>query len=167
MNQVTTHMQDIASLPGTSRVWIYQADGVVPDAAVDTVRSSIQRFTTDWTSHNVMLKAAGDLIHQRFVVLAVNEMHAGVSGCSIDASVQFMRDLGSQLGMDFMDRLNFAYVTATNEIRAVHKDALAELYRSGEINDQTLFFDNLVNTRDDFESRWMVPLGESWMKRLV
>ncbi len=159
-------MQKIEDYPESSRIWIYQADRELIDEELPRIEEEIVRFVDNWTSHRVDLEATGGLLYNRFLVLAVNEKVAGVSGCSIDASVQFVRNLGATCSIDFLNRLNFAYLDS-DSIREVHKDDLKDLYVSGKINDETLFFDNLVQTKSDFVRGWKKPLGESWMKRFV
>jgi len=130
------------------------------------VNRRIREFTQRWISHNDQLKATGGLFHNRFAVLVVDETNAGPSGCSIDSSVRFLKELGESLGTDFFDRLHFAYLDGT-EVKTVHRDDLPARYAAGEITDDTLVFDNLVNTVDKFSSAWTKKLGDSWMKRFV
>lgn len=167
MTQVVSDMDFITSFPATARVWVYQGAQSVSTDKVSAVRDAISRFTTEWTSHNVQLKATGDLLYNRFLVLMVNEMHSGVSGCSIDASVQFVKQVEQYCGLDFMDRLQFAYLADDDTVRVVHKDELPTLYANGDVDDNTRFFNNLVQSKDALEKEWIVPLGESWMKRFV
>ena len=164
MITTTVQLKDIDVFPATARVWIYQADKEIDATRTDKVNETVERFAQQWTSHNQALKATGGLLHNRFLVLMVNEYVAGVSGCSIDASVAFVKQLGAALDVDFMDRMTFAYQT-DGEVKTVHKNDLAKTYTDGVVDDSTLFFDNLVNTKSDFVNRWMKPLGESWMKR--
>ena len=164
MIQIKEQIQDLDTYPGSARIWIYQASETIPEDQLQSVNAAIQRFATQWTSHNVALKATGGLLHRRFLILAVNEFHAGVSGCSIDSSVAFVKQLGGLLKVDFMDRLTFAYLDG-EAVRTVTKSALSQAFSEGQVDDSTLFFDNLVSTRDDFVSQWLKPLGESWMKR--
>jgi len=52
-------------------------------------------------------------------------------------------------------------------VKAAPRMEFAALYKSGEINNETLVFDNLVKTKGDFDKHWVKPLGESWHKRMV
>ncbi|MDX1409509.1 MAG: hypothetical protein R3330_15285 [Saprospiraceae bacterium] len=167
MNSVVTGMEEISGYPDTARVWIYQGSRPVAPEVRDDVKRVLRDFARQWTSHNQQLRAHGDLLYDRFVVLVADESQAGASGCSIDTSVRFIRELGEQLNIDFMDRLQFAYLTSGGSVATVHKDELPELYRSGEVTDETLVFDNLVNTRAGLERSWLIPLADSWMKRFV
>ncbi|MDX1477743.1 MAG: hypothetical protein R3301_08530 [Saprospiraceae bacterium] len=167
MNAVVSDMEAINTFASESRVWVYQGHKAVPADKRDAVRRVVADFATRWTSHNHQLKAYGDLLYDRFLVLVADETQAGASGCSIDTSVRFVQQLGEQLAIDFMDRLHFTYLDSDGAVHSVHKDHLPTAYQNGEVTDTTLMFDNLVRTKGDFTQRWLVPLGESWMKRFV
>jgi hypothetical protein len=80
--------------------------------------------------------------------------------------VHYVREVGEQQNVDFFNRLQFAYLK-DDAVKLVHRDDLGEAFEGGEISDDTLFFDNLVTTKVDFLARWLVPFGESWMKRFI
>ena len=166
MTGVEEVMETLIAFPDNSRVWIYQADKPIDEAYVPGINARIAEFTRQWVSHNDKLRATGGLFHNRFVVLVVDDAKVGPSGCSIDSSVRFIRALGDSLGTDFFDRMHFAYIEG-DTVNSVHKDRLAELYASGQITDDTLVFDNLVNTVEKFSAAWTKRLGDSWMKRFV
>jgi hypothetical protein len=166
MNAVVDHMQDLLAFPDDSRVWIYQSPVAVDEDKASEINRYLQEFAVKWTSHNRALHATAGLLHDRFLVLVVNESDADASGCSIDASVRFIQQLNQNYGVDFMDRTHFAYLD-NDEVMVVHKDEFEKLYRAGNIDDSTLVFDNLVRNKGDFVRYWVKPLGESWMKRFV
>jgi hypothetical protein len=153
-------------LPPTSRVWIYQASQPFPEAERPLVKSKIEQFARQWVSHNRQLQAYGDLLHGQFVVLMVDESQAGASGCSIDSSVAFLKQLQSEYGLDLFDRLTFTYKDE-DEVVTASREEFARRYQSGEINDHTPVFDTLISNKADFERAWVKPLGESWHKRMV
>lgn len=153
-------------LSANTRVWIYQSDKPFAASDVANVRAKIQAFAQQWVSHASELKAFGDLYHDRFIVLMVDETQGGASGCSIDASVRFLQALGKEYGMDMFDRMNFSYKTKDG-IKSAHREEFIELYRMGLITDETVVFNNLVATKDAFEKKWEISLGESWHKQFV
>lgn len=159
-------MTPYEQMDATSKVWIYQSSQAFTDEEVSEINTQIQNFVTNWVSHNNALKAFGQLYHNRFIVLMVDESKAGASGCSIDKSVHFIKAMGHHHGMDFFDRMNFAY-QKDNEIKTAHRETFAELFQIGKIDNTTLVFDNLVKTKADFESKWLLPLKDSWHARMV
>ena len=93
----------------SSKVWVYQAERNLSSEEVAVADKAIEQFTEQWAAHSQELKAKGAILHQRFLVLMVDESQANASGCSIDSSVHFVQELGKHLSIDFFDRLNIAY----------------------------------------------------------
>jgi len=153
-------------LPDTTRVWIYQAQTPFTENKIAEIRQHISNFTTSWVSHNNQLRAFGDIYHNQFIVLMVDESLAGASGCSIDKSVHFIKQIEQHYNVDLFDRMTFTYKDG-EAVKSAPRMEFSQLYQSGKINDTTLVFDNLVKTKADFEANWVKPLGESWHKRMV
>jgi hypothetical protein len=153
-------------LPPSTRVWVYQSNKPFSDDDVPQVKHYIEQFAHSWVSHNQQLKAYGDLLHHRFVVLMVDESQAGASGCSIDKSVAFLKALQAEFAVDLFDRMCFSYLQE-GEVYTVPREEFASLYKEGTIHDETLVFDTLVNNKEDFDKKWLKPLKESWHKRMV
>lgn len=153
-------------LPPTTRVWIYQSKRPFSQNEIPHVKSEIQEFAQGWVSHNRQLRAHADVLHNQFLVLMVDESMADASGCSIDKSVHFMQQLGQAYNTDLFDRMTFAWKDG-EEVKTATSEEFAMLYQDGEINDETLVFDNLVKTKGELEEKWLKPLNESWHRRFV
>src|SRR4028119_2510680 len=91
-------------LPPQARVWIYQADRALTDAEVEALNPVLTRFVTEWTSHGQKLQASAQVFHNRFLVIGNNEDVNSPSGCSIDASVRFVKQLEEQLNVSLFNR---------------------------------------------------------------
>ena len=159
-------MTSYDTLADDTRVWIYQANRRLSDDEVAQLRPVISNFTNQWVSHNRQLKAFGDVFHNQFLVLMVDETQAGASGCSIDKSVYFVKEIEHAFQISLFDRLTFTYKEG-DEVKTAHKDDFAKLFQVGKIDEKTLVFDNLVKTKKAFDEAWIKPLGESWHKRMV
>jgi len=159
-------MTSYESLPPETRVWIYQSNRPLTEEEVKLVKPNIQNFATKWISHSRDLRAFADILHNQFIVLMVDESQAGASGCSIDSSVHYLQSLQRELGIDLFDRMNFAW-KSNDTVKTANRDEFARLYQAGEVTDETLVFDNLVNTKASFEAKWIKPLKESWHTRMV
>jgi len=157
---------DYQKLPETTRVWIYQSNKPFDEKDLPSLQAQIAQFTRQWVSHNRQLRAFGSVFHKQFIVLMVDESQADASGCSIDASVQFIQNLERTYGIDLFDRMTFAYREG-EFVKTVPREEFARLYREGKINDETLVFDNLVSNKGEFERNWLKPLGKSWHKQMV
>lgn len=159
-------MQKIDNLSDQSKVWIYQSNRPFTSEEVTKLRPILADFATKWVSHNQQLKALGEVYHDQFIVLMVDESLAGASGCSIDSSVHFMKRVEEAFQINLFDRMSFTYKDG-DRIKIAPREEFARLYAGGGINDETLVFDTLVKTKKDFQEQLLKPLGQSWHKRMV
>ncbi len=157
----------LQQLPPTTRIWIYQAAEPFQTDQVQQIQEEVQQFAQAWISHNRQLRAGGAVLHDRFVVLAVDESMAGASGCSIDSSVGFIRALGAKYGRDLFDRMRFSFEDSSGQVQTVSKEEFSAMYASGAITDETLVFDTLVDRLELLQSTFRKPLQQSWHSRFV
>ncbi len=156
----------IETLSETSRIWIYQSNRPFTKEELPLVKAQLDQFAKHWVSHNNQLTAVAEILHDRFIVLLVDESRAGASGCSIDSSVRFLKSLQAQFDVDLFDRMRFSYQQG-EVVKTVSREAFADLYARGEIDDETLVFDTLVNSKKAFDEGWVKPLKDSWHSRMV
>lgn len=88
-----------------SRVWLYQANRALSPTEINWLQDELNQFTEQWAAHGNQLQAAGKVLNPFFIALAVDLTHENASGCSIDASVRFVKAVGTELQVDFFNRL--------------------------------------------------------------
>ncbi|BDS12095.1 hypothetical protein [Aureispira anguillae] len=160
-------MIDYNQFPNESRVWIYQSNTAFSEEQANLLRKKLQHFVAQWQSHGAPVKAWADIKYNRFIVLMVDENQEAPSGCSIDSSVAMIKEIEVEMNVDLFDRLNFAYKTDSSTVESADRIDFSNLYASSIINDQTIVFNNLVNTKIDLENKWEVPLADSWHANMV
>jgi hypothetical protein len=148
-----------------SRVWIYQSDRELYDAEVKQLHEILNKFASEWTAHNHQLKAKAEIRYNRFLILIVDESQAGASGCSIDKSVNFIKRLEQEFGINLLDRFNLAYRQG-EKVLSAPRDEFEDLLRSGKISSNTIVYNNLVQNLEQLETKWEVPFKESWHNQL-
>ena len=150
-----------------SRVWIYQSSREFTDAESTEINAALHDFAHAWTSHGRHLKAHAELRYNRFVIVIVDEQSGtNASGCSIDASVHFLKKLEQKYNTDLFDRLTFYYKKG-DAIKSVNNASLITSINAGKITPDTLFFNNIVNTKRELDNQWLIPLKNTWMMRKV
>lgn len=146
----------------SSRVWIYQSSRLFMLSEALEIEELLEKFTAEWRSHGAEVDAYGNLFFGQFVVLMADETTAGVSGCSTDASVRFIKSLGERFGVDFFNRTNLAFVVK-EKVQVLPMNQLAYAVQNNFINGDTLYFNNLVQTKKELEESWIVPVKISWI----
>ncbi len=153
-------------LAGESRVWIYQSSRNLANDEVAQIMKYGQEFIDNWAAHGADLRAAIEIFHNRFIVLFADESQVQASGCSIDSSVHFMKKIQEAYGIDLFDRLDIAFRT-THGIDTLRMNDFQTALSNGQLSEETLVFNNLVENKSDFESKWEVPVKESWHQQLL
>jgi hypothetical protein len=148
-----------------SRVWIYQSDKQLSDVQTAQILDQLNNFAAEWTAHNHQLKAKAEVRYNRFLILIVDENQAGASGCSIDKSVNFMKKLEQEFGINLFDRFNLAYRDG-EQVLSLPRHDFEELLKSGKITKDTIVFNNLVQSLQQLETKWEVPFKDSWHNQL-
>lgn len=147
-----------------ARVWVYQSDRKLNDAELSLIEEAAPRFLEGWATHGKPLQASFRLLHNQFLVLAVDESAQAASGCSIDSSVSFVRALEKELNLNFMDRSKVAFVLDNQ----VYLEALPQLKSSiaaGKITADTKTFNTLVSNKQELEENWLLAAKDTWLKR--
>jgi hypothetical protein len=148
-----------------SKVWIYQSDRAFTTEEVTAIEQKLAEFTSQWKAHGDQLQAKAEVLHNFFLVFTVDEASAGVTGCSIDASVRVVKELEQQYDVDLFNRFNMAYLVEDNVVVA-NKEDFETLINIKAVGTKTIVFNNMVQTLADFESKWRVPFEESWHKQV-
>ena len=159
MNTELTAFQSFAT---NSRTWVYQASRNLTDAEASELKQLASGFAADWKSHGSPLKAAADVLYNRFLVMMVDEDAGSASGCSIDSSVQQIRSIQQKLNINLLDRMDLAYLNSDNELEAVHANKISDAFEHGALTEETTVFDNMVTSKNELETNWRIPLTKSW-----
>ena len=150
------------TFPPDSRVWVYQCSRLLRMSEALDLEEAVNEFCTGWKSHGADVKAFGTLFFGQFLVLMADERSAGVSGCSTDSSVRFVKELGQRFGVDFFERTTLAFIIK-DKIEALPMNQLAYAFENGFINGDTPFFNNTITTKAALETDWIIPVKESWL----
>jgi hypothetical protein len=150
------------NMPDSSRIWIYQANQDYVDDQVNYLETVIGMRLKDWAAHGDPLVGGVKIFYNRFVVIALDQSLNNASGCSIDASTSWLKELGAELNINFFDR---SVLYLQNEtLNSVDFLQVKNAIIGGEIKPETIIFNNLVSTKADFNSNWKIQAINSWLK---
>ena len=163
MNLEYKHLLDKDFHP-TSRVWVYQSHRLLTLGEALNLEDLLQHFADNWKSHGTPVKGAAYLFFGQFIVLMADETATGVSGCSTDSSVRFIKEIEKLFGITLFDRTALAFVVK-DKVQVLPLSQLTYSYENGFIQADTLYFNNLVQTRAELETKWIIPVSDSWLAR--
>ncbi len=151
--------------PG-SRVWVYQCSRLLSLNEALEAEEMLKEFIQQWNSHGTPVKGEAHLFFGQFIVLLADETATGVSGCSTDSSVRLIKDIGQKFGVNMFDRTTLAFIIK-DKVQLLPLSQLQYAVDNEFISADTLYFNNLVQTKEELESKWMVPVKESWLNKKI
>ena len=165
MNLDYKHLLDENFSPD-SRVWIYQSSRLFTLNEAFEIEDMLNGFTAQWLSHGVPVKGAAYLFFGHFIVLMADEKATGVSGCSTDSSVRLIKEIESRFKVNMFDRTSLAFVVK-DKIQLLPLSQLQYAVDNSFITPDTPYFNNLVQTKEDLENKWLIPVKESWLNKKI
>ncbi len=152
------------ALPQDARIWIYQSNREFSDREVVQISERIETFMATWKRHGDDLKTSYVIKYNQFIILGVDENFNDVSGCSIDSSVHFIQETEKEFGVDLMNKMNTAFRIGEN-INIVSLADFQKFVKENKITPETIVFNNMVQSKVEFDTNWEVSANKSWHKR--
>ena len=154
------------TLPDDARVWIFQASRSFSQEELGEVKNLLNEFIEDWTAHGSELRAGCEIRYNRFIVLALDQTITSASGCSIDASVDFIQQLEKKYDITLLDKMNVSYKQGDFVAYKPLVD-FKKMAKQNAVSKNTIVFNNLVTNKLEYEEAWEVPASESWHARFM
>ena len=155
---------DFQTLPETARIWIYQCNRSFSEEEILDISKKLQTFLESWTAHGADLKAAFEFKYKRFIIIGLDQEKQKATGCSIDASVHFIKQLETTYKVDLLDKLNVSYKQGDYVAYKTLKD-FKKMAKDKAVSKNTIVFNHLVQTKAEYLDHWEVPAIDSWHAR--
>ena len=153
-------------LNADSRVWIYQSSRAFALNESIEIETKLQRFVSHWDSHGSAVKGFASLVFAQFIIIMADETAMGVSGCSTDSSVRMIKEIEQMFNVNLFDRQMLAFVIK-DKIQLLPLSQLKYAADNHFIEASTLYFNNLVQTKQELENNWMIPIKNSWLANRI
>ena len=155
-----------ADFAADSRVWVYQSSRLFSLGEALQIEDLLNHFVENWKSHGTPVKGFGTLFFGQFIILMADERATGVSGCSTDSSVRLIKEIEQLYKVSMFDRQNLAFIIK-DKIELLPLGQLQYAFDNGFIKADTVYINNLVQTKEELENNWLIPVKESWLAKRI
>ena len=157
-------LKPFEELSEESKIWIYQSNRKFSDEEFSEIETSLKAFLENWSAHGTSLECGYQLKYNRFIIIAVDQENQMATGCSIDASVQFIQSIEAKYSVDLLDKMN---VTFKNGEYIAHKSLIdfKKMAKDKAVTENTIVFNNLVNNIEEYNESWETAAIDSWHSR--
>ena len=153
-------------LPPNAKVWIYQSDSNLSSTDVELIEKEVKFFLNNWSTHNKEIESSYEIRYNRFLIIGLNENINSASGCSIDKSVNFIKNLQSILKVNFLNRLDVAYKIG-NEINSISLLEFQNMIRENKLSKDSIVYNNMIDTKKLYLNNWETTIENSWHKKYL
>ncbi len=134
-----------------AKIWIYQANKAMDESLQLELGQKLKTFVGEWAAHGAKLQADAEVVDEFRIVLCTDG-DVEASGCSIDSSVRFVKELGQNYNIDFFNRLQVLVENNGNR-ELMHFSKLTE-------NQEALIYDPAPRNLGDFRTNEKLPIKE-------
>ncbi|MBM3918195.1 MAG: hypothetical protein FJ344_01645 [Sphingomonadales bacterium] len=146
---------DSVQWPDRCRIWIYVSNRPFETHEQIELAERLSEFAANWSAHKLRLTAYSMVFMNQVIVLGVDEQVQAISGCSIDASVHFVKDFEFKWGVVLLDGGRLARYDGG----CLRVESLAQARQNvalGVINPRTWFFNSFAQNATQLRSdTWM------------
>ncbi len=155
-----------ADFAADSRVWVYQSNRLFGMSEALQIEDLLSHFTSNWKSHGTPVKGFGSLFFGQFIILMADENAAIVGGCSTDSSVHLIKEMEDLCKVSLLNRQSLAFIIK-DKVELLPLNQLQYAIDNNFIHAGSLYFNNLVQTKEELENNWLIPVKESWLANRI
>ena len=157
---------DFKTMPDDSRIWIYQSNRDFNESEIGIINDKTTSFLDNWQAHGKDLECSYSIIDKRFIIIAVNESFNPIGGCSIDFSLQLIKDISNTIGIDLLNRL-VVNLKIDNRIESLSLGDLKNKIKDGDFLPETIIFNTAINSKSELLNNFEIDIKSSWLSKFI
>ena len=157
---------DFKTMPDDSRIWIYQSNRDFNELETGIINDKTISFLDNWQAHGKDLECSYSIIDKRFIIIAVNESFNPIGGCSIDFSLQLIKDISNTIGIDLLNRL-VVNLKIDNRLESLSLSDLKNKIKDGDFSPETIIFNTAINSKSELLNNFEIDIKSSWLSKFI
>jgi hypothetical protein len=157
---------DFKTMPDDSRIWIYQSIRDFNESEIGVINDKTISFLDNWQAHGKDLECSYSIIDKRFIIIAVNESVNPIGGCSIDFSLQLIKDISNTIGIDLLNRL-VVNLKIDNRLESLSLSDLKNKIKDGDFSSETIMFNTAINSKSELLNNFEIDIKSSWLSKFI
>jgi hypothetical protein len=153
--------KETEQFPSNAKLWFYWVPRPLKEDELTYLQLSKKDFLSQWNTHGKANSADVWLIEDRCILIVAGNEFEGVSGCSIDKSVAWIKGLSTIWNVDLLDRNWVMYQAESKEWVMSKLSQFWALRKANVVHDQTLILDSTITQFSDVENL-IKPFAQSW-----
>jgi hypothetical protein len=146
---------DFAQLPDNARVWVYLSEKAVSTDQQNQIGSFLRTAMKTWAAHGEPLTGGFEFSGNHFLILGVDQAAHLPSGCSIDASMRWIKEINQTFGLDFLFRS--IAIQNDSDISFAPIFGIKKSVSTGIIRADSLIYDQQIQILSEYKTAFLKP----------
>ncbi len=156
-NQLPAHFSN------NSKVWVYQCDRLFSKSEIIEINALLNTFIEQWESHGKAIKGYANLFFDQFIIIMADDTTDRLCGSSADNSIRLIKEIESMFNVDLLNRQNVGFIV-NDQVKVLPISQFNEEIENGFLTPDTIYFNNIVGTKQMLLQEWLIPIKHSWLK---
>lgn len=154
---------DFDQLENNAKVFLYPSNKKFFPELLENIQTKVNNFVSTWSDTNE-IEAGFEIKYQRFIIIVINNSKP-ITTTIIDELVTFIFKLQLDHEIELLDKLNVCFKQGEY---VQYKDVkeFKKLIKNKSVNQNTIVFDNLINTKEELDDSWELPAEDTWYSRM-
>ena len=148
---------DYKEIPETSKIYIYPASRKLYPKEVPIVIEKVNLFLESISVNELFF----EMKYDRFLIIFVSD-HTPLSTEQNEDLVSLILSIERELDIGLMDKVNVCFKQG-EFVQLKEIPDFKKLIKNRGVSKKTIVFDNLINTKSEYECCWEVPANISWI----
>lgn len=144
-----------------TKIYIYPSSRKFYPQEMEELHSLLQSFITNWTQ----VQAEYKIVYQRFLVFFIEE-DAQITTEMMDTLASFILKLEQKYNIILLDKINVCFKQG-EYVQYKDMKKFKTLIKNKSISAKTIVFNNFVQTKEEFENLWEIPISDSYLSHLI
>lgn len=153
-------------IPDWSKLWVFPSSKKIFPQQIESLTIAIENFLETWTNNGENLHCAYKLAYDRFIIITVDTSKTQLNLNTYEALTSFILHLETTLETTLLDRINVWYKQG-DYVQFKELNEFKNLIKNKSVSSKTIVFDNMITTKQEFETDWEISISESWLSRFL
>ncbi len=148
---------DYKKLPETSKIYIYPSSRKFYPTEIPIVVEKVNIFIEDYLVNDLFF----EIKYDRFLIFLVSDL-TPLSSEQNESLVSLILSIEKELDITLMDKVNVCF--KQGEFVQLKEIAdFKKLLKNKGVSKKTIVFNNLINTKSEYDCCWETPANISWI----
>ena len=148
---------DYKNLPETSKIYIYPSSRKLYPKEVPMISKRIELFLQNFESNQLFF----EIKYDRFLIILVSDM-TPLNVEQNDVLAEFIVAIEKELGINLVDKVNVCFKQG-QYVQLKEVPDFKKLIKNRGVSKKTIVFNNLINTKNEYDCCWEIAARESWI----